>query len=167
MKRGAYLIFFLTCVVVICCDQWSKTLIIENIEYGGRRDILPGFFSLTLTLNRGAAFGLFAGIENDWIRYSVLAISSVVALVAVFFVVLKEYKGVPAAFLALGGVVGGALGNAIDRFQFGGVVDFLDVYWRGYHWPAFNVADSCICTGVGLLLLLSFRSSERKELLVR
>jgi signal peptidase II len=100
-------------------------------------------------------------------RYSVLAISSVVALVAVFFVVLKEYKGVPAAFLALGGVVGGALGNAIDRFQFGGVVDFLDVYWRGYHWPAFNVADSCICTGVGLLLLLSFRSSERKELLVR
>lgn len=158
MKLSGYLgwlVLAVVAVMVIVADQIAKYFILQSVEYGAHIPVLSGFFALTLTFNRGAAFGLFSGIEDPLVRYIILGTTSLLALVGVVYVVVRDYKTRPSAFFALGAIVGGAIGNFIDRIRFGGVVDFLDVYWEEYHWPAFNVADSFICVGVGVLLLLS------------
>jgi signal peptidase II len=114
--------------------------------------VVDGFFSLTLVMNPGLAFGMLSSTPTAW-RWVVAALS--MAALAVLTVVgarLLPSGGWPTR-LALGLIFGGAVGNLIDRGRFGAVMDFLDFYWRGYHWPAFNVADSAISVGVALLAL--------------
>jgi signal peptidase II len=110
------------------------------------------WLSLTLVMNRGLAFGILGGVPPGW-RWTV-GVLSVAALVVLARVALKilPTHGWPGT-VAVGLIFGGAVGNLIDRLRWGAVVDFVDVHWRGYHWPAFNVADSAITVGVALLAL--------------
>jgi signal peptidase II len=140
-------------VAVAGLDQISKNLIVRTLAEGENIPIIEGLFNLTLNYNRGAAFGFLANIENSTIRVSLLWGATILALCAVAFMFIFEYRGNSKGQIALSLILGGALGNIIDRFSLGEVIDFLDVYYRNHHWPAFNLADSAICIGVSLLLL--------------
>lgn len=139
--------------VVVALDQLSKFWIVANFSFGELRPIIDGFFNLTYTLNRGAAFGMFSGL-SEGLRQLVLALTTTVALLAVLYFLAKDFRGRLPAQVALALILGGAVGNLIDRVRIGAVIDFLDFYIGSAHWPAFNVADSCICIGVMVLILL-------------
>ena len=142
----------LTAVVVLVLDLLTKHLALERLPPGRPVHVVDGFFSLTLVMNPGLAFGMLAGTPAGW-RWLV-ALLSIGALTVLAVVGLRMLPtGGRFTPLALGLIFGGAVGNLIDRARFGAVVDFLDFYWRGYHWPAFNVADSAITVGVALLAL--------------
>ena len=149
---------WLALILVIVLDQLSKSLILSSFSVGEVRSIIPGFFNLTLTYNPGAAFGLLSDLP-DGSRVLVLSLTICAALAAVGYFLLNEYYDDGIGQIGLLMIVGGAIGNIIDRARFGEVVDFLDVYFRSYHWPAFNIADSAICLGVTVLL---FRKPSRK-----
>jgi signal peptidase II len=139
--------------LVALLDQISKTVITQEIGVHDTIVVIPGFFHLILTYNRGAAFGIFGGLP-DTVRYLVLGVTTVGAIAAVVYFLVREFRNVPSAHIALAAILGGALGNLIDRLRLGAVIDFLDFFWGTYHWPAFNIADSAICVGVAWLLIL-------------
>jgi signal peptidase II len=137
---------------IVVLDQITKALVLERLSLGVPVPIVEGLLSLTLVLNPGLAFGLLGGVPSAW-RWVVAALS-LVALAVLARVGLRVLPdGGWAGRLAIGLIFGGAVGNLVDRARFGAVVDFVDVYWRGWHWPAFNVADSAISVGVALLAL--------------
>ena len=141
-----------TALAVLVLDVVTKYLALERLAPGRPVPVIDGFFSLTLVMNPGLAFGMLAGTPAGW-RWLV-ALLSIAALAVLAVVGLRMLPtGGRLTPLALGLIVGGAVGNLIDRGRFGAVVDFLDFYWRGYHWPAFNVADASISVGVALLAL--------------
>jgi signal peptidase II len=129
-------------------------------------EIIPGFFNLVLVYNHGAAFGMFADLTSE-VRRLALATVSLLALVVVFRFMLKEAKDDGPSQLALGAILGGAAGNIVDRLREDAVTDFLDCYVKiggiEYHWPAFNIADSAICLGVGVLLVRMLLMKEVKD----
>lgn len=142
----------LTALVVLVLDLLTKYLALERLPPGRPVHVIDAFFSLTLVMNPGLAFGMLADTPAGW-RWLV-ALLSIGALAVLAVVGLRMLPtGGPLTPLALGLIFGGAVGNLIDRARFGAVVDFLDFYWRGYHWPAFNVADASISVGVALLAL--------------
>ena len=142
----------LTALVILLLDLATKHLALERLAPGRPVSVIEGFFSLTLVMNPGLAFGMLAGTPAGW-RWLV-ALLSIGALTVLAVVGLRMLPtGGRLTPLALGLIFGGAVGNLIDRARFGAVVDFLDFYWRGYHWPAFNVADASISVGVVLLAL--------------
>ncbi len=136
--------------VVLVLDQVTKAMALRLLELGHPVPVIDGLFSLTLVMNPGLAFGMLGQTPPGW-RW-VVALLSMAALVVLLVLATRMVPaGGPLSVLALGLVFGGAVGNLIDRARFGAVVDFLDFYWRSYHWPAFNVADSGISVGVTLL----------------
>lgn len=138
--------------LVFVADQITKLLVLHRLQPGVPVPVVDGLFSLTLVMNPGLAFGMLGGIPES-LRWMVglLSLGALILLALLAMRVLPN--GGPWARLALGLIFGGAAGNLVDRVRFGAVVDFLDVYWRAYHWPAFNVADSAISVGVTLLAL--------------
>ena len=142
--------------VIVALDQVTKAVALDRLPGGIPVEVIDGWLSLTLVMNPGLAFGLLGTVPTAW-RWIVAALS-VVALLVLARVALRV---LPAAGwpgrLAIGLIFGGAVGNLVDRGRFGAVVDFVDVHWRGYHWPAFNVADSAITVGVALLALRLLR----------
>ena len=145
-------IFFAVIVGVIALDQASKWWIMHHFLLWESRELIPHLFNLTYMTNNGAAFSMLAGQPAQRRQYFFLALT-VVALVCI--VIAQRGYGRRSSWytVALGLIAGGALGNMIDRIHFGFVVDFLDVYVRLYHWPAFNVADSAITVGVILFIV--------------
>jgi signal peptidase II len=133
-------------------DQVSK-IVVERVLVGrGAISVIPDFFDLVYVTNKGAAWGMFSHLAYG--RGLLLLISVVVTVLVVWqFRLLTEGRG--ERFFALGMVLSGIFGNAIDRVWRGEVVDFLDVYIGRWHWPAFNVADSAICIGVAIYVLSS------------
>ncbi len=146
-------------IIVLVCDQSTKQLALVSFQPGEIRTVIDGLFNLTLSFNRGAAFGLWSGLESGW-REVVLGSTILVALSVVGFLLTRPYYQSRIAQTALAGILGGAIGNVLDRFMYGAVIDFLDFYLGESHWPAFNIADSAICVGVGLLLMLPKTSKE-------
>jgi len=145
--------------LVVLVDQATKLMIERVYDYG---DVHPvtSYFNLVLTYNKGAAFSFLAG-ASGWQKHFLTAIAVVAS---VFIVYLLARHGTQKLFsLALALILGGAIGNLIDRLAYGHVIDFLDFHWRGWHWPAFNVADSAIVCGAALLIfdeLLRVRRSR-------
>jgi signal peptidase II len=138
--------------LVLVLDQVTKLIALDRLPPGLPVPIIDGVFSLTLVLNPGLAFGMLSGTPLAW-RWLVAALSlGALAVLAVLASRLLP-DGRWYTRLGIGLIFGGAVGNLIDRARFGAVVDFLDFYWRQYHWPAFNVADSAITVGVALLAL--------------
>jgi signal peptidase II len=139
-------------LAVLCLDQLTKVLALQRLAPGMPVDVVDGVFSLTLVMNPGLAFGMLGSMPTAW-RWLVAVLSMGALTVLTVLGARLLPTGGWLTRLALGAIFGGAVGNLIDRGRFGGVVDFLDVHWRGYHWPAFNVADSAISVGVALLAL--------------
>jgi signal peptidase II len=134
-------------------DLLTKRLIEAHLHFGDKREVIEGFFYLTHVRNPGAAFGLFATAPAT-VRLLLFIGISIVAIGIVFSFFRKLAPGDRLSALALGLILGGALGNLIDRIRYGEVVDFLQFrVWKGYAWPDFNVADSSIVIGVGILVL--------------
>lgn len=142
---------------VAVADQASKWAVLDALAQPPRMVEVTGFFNLVLTLNTGVSFGLFGG-ETAWKPWLLSAVA--VTVVAALFVWLKRQPE-PLLAVAVGLVAGGAIGNTIDRLRFGGVVDFLDFHFGGWHWYAFNLADSAVVVGVGLLVLDGLFQSHR------
>ena len=139
--------------VVVVVDQVTKLIVLSRLIHGVPVVLVDGFLALTLVMNPGLAFGLLAGIPASW-RW-VVGLLSLVALVVLLRVALRILpSGGWREQSAIGLIFGGAVGNLIDRTRFGAVVDFVDVYVRDWHWPAFNVADSAITVGVVVLALV-------------
>ena len=138
--------------VVVILDQITKLIVLQRLVPGVPIVLVDGFLAFTLVMNTGLAFGLLAGIPAGW-RWLV-GLLSLVALVVLLRVALRILpSGGWREQAAIGLIFGGAIGNLIDRTRFGAVVDFVDVYVRDWHWPAFNVADSAITVGVAVLAL--------------
>ena len=137
---------------IVALDQFAKVLVLDRLPLGVPIALIDDLLSLTLVMNPGLAFGLLGSVPRGW-RWVVAALS-LVALAVLARVALRVLPaGGSIGKVAIGLIFGGAVGNLIDRARFGAVVDFVDVHWRGWHWPAFNVADSAITVGVALLAL--------------
>jgi len=141
---------------ILFLDQVTKTLIAQSLEIGQHVPILAGFFDLTHMRNPGAAFSFLAQAP-EWFRQPFFLVATGVAIVALLFFILYAQEEGTLLVVAAASILGGAIGNLIDRLLYGEVIDFLLFYWRDWAWPAFNVADSAITVGAALLILDSFR----------
>ena len=149
---------------VLLLDQLTKAWVIATIPFGSQRDVIPGLFRIVHTRNRGIAFGFF-GSSGPLVQTVLLVV--VVAVVGVLIWQLMRGDGDRLAGCGLSLVLGGALGNLADRLLRGEVVDFLDVYVRSggreHVWPTFNVADSCITVGAGLVILAELLAARQRH----
>jgi len=143
---------FLLALIVILFDRWTKRLVAAHIAMYRHIQIIPGFFRLTHTENTGAAFSLFADSPAHW-KTGLLIGFSVLAMVIVSVLLWKQERPLTITGIALSLILGGAVGNLWDRIASGRVVDFLLFYVKQYQWPVFNLADSAIVVGAGLLVL--------------
>jgi signal peptidase II len=151
VSRFSRLLWGITAVVVFVADQVTKAMVEGSIPEHTTIPLLPRFFNLVRTNNAGAAFGLFSDSPAPWKTVLLIVISG--ALLALVIAVMwrsQRLRWETRVGLAL--ILGGALSNLFDRIRLGRVVDFLDVYYQSYHWPAFNLADSAIVVGAGFLV---------------
>ena len=155
MKRN--ILFILLSVLVIILDQISKFAVLKNFQYGERLNIIPNFFDLTLVFNPGAAFS-FLSNQNGWQKYFFLILAVVVSFYLIYAVFKKNFGLLSSIGSMM--IVGGAIGNVIDRLIHGQVVDFLLFYLGNHYYPAFNIADSFICIGAGLILIEGFSKKK-------
>jgi signal peptidase II len=151
-------------VAVLVLDQATKWIVQHHLPYGHpipipSLSIFDLGFNLFYVRNRGAAFGVLGAVSAG-VRRPFLLVVTGVAIVALVLWVRRVPPGQPWLVGAIGGILGGAVGNLICRVRYGEVVDFLDVYWRELHWPTFNVADSAITVGVVIVLLSGLRERE-------
>jgi signal peptidase II len=151
--------WFAVAVAIVVLDQLTKWWVLAVFAPGERLPV-TGFFNLVLVYNRGAAFS-FLSSAPGWQTPFFIGVAIVASMVVSVLLVRMRGSGWFRAGLAL--VLGGAIGNVIDRFRFGQVVDFLDFHAFGWHWPAFNVADSAITVGAALLILESFLHGEKRD----
>ncbi len=147
-------------LLVLVLDQASKWLVSHALQLYQSIAVVPGF-RLTYVHNTGAAFSFLsdAGGWQRWL-FALLALA-ISAVLTIWLLRLKPQEKLMAIALAL--VLGGAVGNLIDRLLYGYVIDFLDVYYQNWHWPAFNIADSAICIGVALMLLDNSAADKKKH----
>jgi len=147
-------------LVIIFLDQVTKSIAVENLILAQPINLFPGF-NFTLAYNEGAAFS-FLSDASGWQRWFFTAIAVVVSIAIIFWLrSLSSDQRVTALSLTM--ILGGAIGNVWDRIVLGKVVDFIDVYYAQYHWPAFNVADSAISVGAALLIIDSLRHTWHEK----
>jgi signal peptidase II len=156
MSRAAP--WFAGAAAIVLADQITKWLVLARFAPGERVE-LTGFFNLVLVFNKGAAFSFLAA-EAGWQTPLLAAFALGAAVVVSVLLVRSPERRMLCAGLSL--ILGGALGNLVDRLRFGHVVDFLDLHAAGWHWPAFNVADSAITIGAALLILDGLRRHEKR-----
>ncbi len=147
-----YLIASIISLAVIMLDQYTKYLIIRHIPLHRSLPVLDTFLTIVHTRNKGIAFGIFSG-QASATQTVLLVLTSLAAIAFIFYLLRGLGTQCLYATVTLGLILGGAMGNLIDRIRWGEVIDFIDVHWRGYHWPAFNVADSAISVGMVLLVI--------------
>jgi signal peptidase II len=155
--RSAAAKWFVLAAAVAAADQLVKWVVLGRFALGERVDV-TGFFNLVLVFNKGAAFSFLAG-ESGWQTPVLTAFALVAVLIVGFLILRNPEKRLLCTGLAL--ILGGAIGNVIDRLRFGHVVDFVDLHALGWHWPAFNVADSGITVGAILLIYEGFIHDEK------
>ena len=151
--RRALALAFAVSVLLVVADQWTKFAITSNLRYS-ESVAITSYFNLVLVYNKGAAFS-FLSDAGGWQRVFFIGITCVAIVVLSWLIAKHESEKLFRWGLTL--VLGGAIGNLIDRIAYGHVVDFLDFHFAGWHFWAFNVADSAITIGAGLLILDSFR----------
>ncbi len=150
MKRD-YLLFIGLALIILLLDQVSKWMAVNQIEAHQILSVIPGFFNLVLVKNKGMAFGIFSQTRSGFYYYFLLFTTiGAIGVILFFFFWIKRTKKWLTVGLSL--ILGGALGNLVDRVRWGYVIDFLDFFLKGYHWPAFNVADSAVTAGTFWLL---------------
>jgi signal peptidase II len=161
-RRDARPWLLLLAAVVVALDRWTKLLVQARVPRGHFVTVIPNIFRISHVYNTGAAFSLFQEASPTLVR-NVLIGFSAVAIVVVLGMIWQVGRLWSASGVALGLILGGALGNLYDRVRYSYVVDFLEVKIVHYHWPDFNVADSCIVVGACLLLLEIFRAQPSEK----
>jgi len=162
MKKSANYIFLRSlavATVLLLLDQLTKWSALSNLKIGIPEEVLP-FMNWLLLLNPGAAFSFLAQ-GSGWQRW----FFTILGLAASIYIIWLLYKSQTEKLLsfALGFILGGALGNVLDRVMYGAVVDFIDLHYANWHWPAFNIADSAICIGAALIIWGELRKSFGKS----
>lgn len=156
LRKTPYTFLATVSTVVVIFDQLTKNWIQSTLDLWEARSVISGFLNLVYYMNKGAAFGFLNRDDMNWQPYFFL-LASVLAIILILYLARsKEYQD-SLSRLGLGLLLGGAVGNMIDRVRFGAVVDFLDFFINGHHWPAFNVADMAICTGTACLLVTLYQ----------
>jgi signal peptidase II len=163
MMKPTYKLAALTALLAFAADQASKYALLQKVDFGTAREVVvTPFFSLVKWWNEGVSFGVFNGSSGSTLQRWLLTALTLAIIGGLLRWLASTTRPLPA--IAIGGIIGGALGNLLDRFHYGAVADFLyfhiAVGGRQYGYPAFNIGDSCIVVGVGLLLLDSFRKSS-------
>jgi signal peptidase II len=154
LERGT-----IAAVVCMLLDQLHKFTMLELFHFeNGVRKTVTGFFDLVMVWNRGISFGMFQGLQYS--NYFFMGFASMVIFVLFYF--MREAKTRLEA-IAFGMIIGGACGNLVDRIRIGAVADFFDFHYGTYHWPAFNVADSCVFLGAALLVISTLSNNEKKN----
>jgi len=146
-------------VLVIALDQWTKWLVLRELTPYTRRAVIPHVLNWTLAFNTGAAFSFLAG-GSGWQVWLFGILAILVCLVLIAWLARTPRNDWRTA-LPIASIIGGALGNLIDRLSRGQVTDFIQVYWRSWSWPAFNVADSAICVGAVALIAFGLFTGQR------
>lgn len=159
-KQTSGLIFLWLSAVVFAVDLLTKYIVVKHFQLYESINLLP-IFNLTYARNYGAAFSFLAD-HSGWQKYFFILLAVVISSVLIYFLSQnqKEQKLLNYAYSL---IIGGALGNMADRAYNGFVVDFLDFYWKHWHYPTFNVADIAICVGAGLLALDAFKNGDKQE----
>ena len=155
-----YRILAIISVVILALDQATKLYVDANFRLHESMPVIRGFFNLTYVRNKGAAFGILA---DNAVRIPFFITVSIVAMFGILWYINRVRNDQKLTVFSLSLVFAGAFGNLIDRVRLGEVIDFLDVFWQRYHWPAFNVADSAITVGVTLLLIDMWREDRKKS----
>jgi len=164
MKRK-YWVLLILCVWTLSFDQWTKHMVQKSLPFHQTVAVVPGFFNLTHVRNPGGAFGIFGG-EKGGLGSLLFVVVSLLAIGILLVLMLRVREGEEIYSLSYSLVLSGAIGNLIDRLQYGEVIDFLDFHLFSIHWPAFNIADSAICIGIGLMafeLLAQDRKKARNK----
>jgi len=160
--RRKLAIFIPILVTGLVLDQVSKVWVMLTLPLGGQKPIIPGCLNLVHIHNKGAAFGLLSGWSAEFAWLFFVATAGLV-LVVLGYLLWRLPDDRRLAALGYSLVLTGALSNLIDRVRLGEVVDFIDVYWGRYHWPAFNVADSLVCLGAGILVWVIIREEKTAD----
>jgi signal peptidase II len=157
--RNKYSWVVITSSTILILDQVTKYIVERQIRLYEIITVIPGFFNLTHVRNRGAAFSLFATASESFRSFFFLTVT-IVAIIVIALLIKKTHERI--LIVAFSFIMGGALGNAIDRVRYGEVVDFIQWYYRSYYWPSFNIADSAITVAVVLLAIdMLFRKPEK------
>jgi signal peptidase II len=159
-----YVIFFLTVIIVTLLDQMTKAFIHATMSLYSSWVVIDGFLSITYVRNPGAAFGFLAH-ASPLFRSIFFVLVTLLAIGMIIYYLVKSRTDQPRLVFALSLILSGALGNLIDRLRFGEVIDFIDVYFRSHHWPAFNVADAAISVGAMIMILemVKHRKDDTEE----
>ncbi len=160
---GRWVLFSSIVAVGLLADQTTKLYVDRVMTLHQSIPVIDGLFSFTYLRNRGAAFSFLS--EASW-RLPFFIVVTLIAAVVILVALNKMRDDQKLAQVSLAMIFSGAIGNLIDRVRLGEVIDFLDVYWRTHHWPAFNIADSLICVGVALVALDMVREERRQTLSV-
>lgn len=151
VKKSRISVFLLPAILLLGLDQITKYLVVQAMPVHSSAALVEGFLNLVHVRNRGMAFGMLNGLSTNSASY-VLAAVSIVAVLAIIIYAFKYGDGSRTMTFGLSLILGGALGNLIDRLRLGEVIDFIDFYIASYHWPAFNAADSGITIGTFLVI---------------
>jgi len=146
--------------LVVALDRFTKWLVETHVSAMDTYRVIPGFFDIVHSQNRGVAFGIFNDSTSEW-RTAMLIVLSIAAVIFVSAMLWRPERLDRTSRWGLALILGGAAGNVIDRIAWGQVTDFLEFYVGGYHWPTFNVADSAIVIGSGLLLVELLRPKRQ------
>jgi signal peptidase II len=150
-------LFLLITAAVVVLDRLTKRLVVSHLAAGSTHTVIPGIFRISHVLNTGAAFSAFADTASpDFVRKALIAFS-IAAVLIVGYMLYRVRHTLSFTAVALALILGGAIGNLYDRIVYHYVIDFLEVHIVHYHWPDFNVADSCIVIGACLLMIEIFR----------
>ncbi|MBM4294969.1 MAG: signal peptidase II [Deltaproteobacteria bacterium] len=149
-------------LLVVGLDQVTKVWVVQGMPLGGQIPIIPGFFNLVHVRNRGAAFGLLGSMSQDFTRIF-FAITTILVIVIIAYLWWRTPASHLRAATGYSLILAGAVGNLIDRLRLGEVIDFLDLYYGAYHWPAFNVADSMVCGGAAFLVWVIFQEEKNAD----
>lgn len=161
-----YKVFFLLGGILLALDQWTKSLIHHSFRLGETRDLINSIVALTYVRNKGAAFSMLDSAPARF-RDPFFLTLPCLALTVIGFLLYRHKENDKLTIVSLTLVAAGALGNLLDRLKYGFVVDFIDLHWKEvYHWPRFNVADSCIVIAMGLLFLQSVKKQKAPEAVV-
>ncbi|MZG29520.1 MAG: signal peptidase II [Nitrospinae bacterium] len=160
--RNKYLSLLIVSGVLIVIDQYTKLMVSLHIPLNYSVEVIEGIFNLTHIRNSGVAFGLFASQQSEYKALMFITISTIAitAILVIFHQTPKEKKMVQIGLIL---IFSGAIGNLIDRSLHGEVIDFVDLFINGHHFPAFNIADSCITMGVALMVIDLFSEGSRPD----
>lgn len=162
MYKKSWVAYGLLSAIILLADQVTKYLVMTQMAVGTAKDIIPHFFRVVSVRNAGIVFGLFSqGLAQN--NQKVFIVFTIIAMGAIVVYSNRKKNTESSDFYPLALILGGAAGNLLDRLIHGRVVDFLDFYIHGYHWPAFNIADSGIVIGVSLLLLFQLFEEKRQK----